>query len=89
MNETEKLVQILYQFSICEKCNYLALEGGGGGGVGGGEGGSDQYTASEKFGPRNILNRPPLPPPLPSPPHYSKPSYAYVVRIKMTALYVD
>ena len=49
----------------CEKCNYLALIGGGG---------SDQFTASEKFGPLlppypNILNLPPpnilTPPPPP------------------------
>ena len=47
----------------CEKCNYLALIGSGG---------SDQFTASEKFGPLSPQYSepcPPLPPPPPPPPN--------------------
>ena len=36
---------------LCEKCNYMALIGGGG---------SDQFTASEKFGTPNFLSLTPL-----------------------------
>ena len=61
---------LLHIISIqCENCNYLALTGGGG---------SDQFTASEKFAPL----APPPPPSIlnlapPPPPQYSQPSYTY------------